>query len=196
MYLTEIGVYESILFGTTIFIPVSIQFVKTLLPESIYKNFIIITISQYTNWNIVLVLVNHYFNNQYMNIFLTINSTTIFIIYHIFHCTNKHLIRRIPNVPESCTELHIDMMNIVVHILPWLFYTHDYYLNSHKSEHNIGIDVIFYNMMWCLHCFQSFDPHQVYFKISKKNVYKLWCALIFMNLFFGYGIQSRILCQK
>lgn len=186
MNLNEVQEYETILVFVTIAIPCFIKFLKSFLPESPFNKWVIVTASQYTNWNLCLVLINHFHNNRLMNIFLTINTSTIFIIYHIFYFTNKPLIKQIPNVPDFCTNIHIDITNVIVHVIPFIGYVYDYFKNKYICEYNLGYNVILFNMIWALQCFLSFDPYTVYFKISDLNVYKLWMFVIFLNISIGY----------
>lgn len=184
--LNEFQEYETILVSVTIAIPCFIKFLKSLLPNSPFNKWVIVTASQYTNWNLCLVLINHFHNNRLMNIFLTINSSTIFIIYHIFYLTNKPLIKQIPNVPDFYTDIHFDITNVIVHVIPFVGYVYDYSKNKYICEYNMGYNVILFNMIWALQCFLSFDPHLAYFKISDLNVYKMWVFVIFLDLSIGY----------
>ena len=186
----EFQEYEFILVIVTIAIPCFIKFLKTILSDSSFNKWMIVTASQYTNWNVCLVFINQFHNNRLMNIFITINSTTIFIIYHLFYLTNKPLIKQIPNIPDFFTDIHIDVTNVVVHVIPFIGYAYDYYKNKYECEYNLGYNVLLFNMIWALQCFLSFDPHSVYFKISDYNIYKLWILVIFLNLSIGYHLQT------
>lgn len=176
--------YELIILGTTIFIPVSKKIINIILPQSYIKDFIIISMSQYTNWNIFLIFINLINNNSYLKIFITINSTTIFIIYHIFYITNRQLIKKIPNIPSFCNQIHIDIASFFVHVLPFIMY--NFYYTNYKLNHNIGYHVVLYNMVWCFQCFLSFNPHTVYFNINDENVYLLWCFTMLTHISVGY----------
>lgn len=186
----EINEYEAILAFIVIAIPCFIKFLKTFLSaDSPLNRWLIITASQYTNWNMCLVFINHFHNNRLMNIFITINSTSIFIVYHIFYFTNKSLIKKIPNIPDFCTDIHIDIVNVIVHVIPFIGYVYDYYKNRYICDYNMGYNVILFNMIWALQCFLSFDPHTVYFKVSYKNVYNMWVFLIGLNWSLGHYLQ-------
>lgn len=182
--------FEAILVFVTVAIPCFIKFLKTFLPNTCCKQFIIVTSSQYTNWNLCLVAINHFYNNRFMNVFLTINSSTIFIVYHIFYLTNKSLIKQIPNVPDCFNNIHIDITNVVVHVIPFIGYLYGYYKNTYLCDYNMGYNVLLFNMIWAFQCFLSFDPHSVYFKVSEKNIYKLWLFVIFLDLSIGLYIKT------
>lgn len=186
----EIFEFESILAFITISVPCFIKCMKTFLPCSPLNQWIVVTASQYTNWNLCLVVINHFHNNHFMNIFLTINSSTIFIVYHLFYLSNKPLIRKIPNIPEFFTDFHIDVINVIVHVIPCLGFIHHYSKNPYYCDFNMGYNVTLFNMIWALQCFVGFDPHTVYFKISDSNVYKLWIFLISLNLTIGHSLQK------
>ena len=187
--LSERNEYEATLVFITIAIPSFIKFIKTALPTCALNKWIVITTSQYTNWNLCLIIVNHFRNNRLMNIFLTINSTTIFIAYHMFYLTNKPLIRKIPNIPYFFTDIHIDIINVIVHVIPFIGYVHDYSKNKYVCDYNIGYNVVLFNVLWAFQCFLSFDPHSVYFQISNPNIYKLWVFIIILDLSIGHYLQ-------
>lgn len=185
LFLTETQKYEATLTFIAIAIPSFIKFIKTLLPDSSFNKWLIITASQYTNWNLCLVAINHFHNNRLMNIFLTINSTTIFVVYHLFYFTNRSQIKKIPNIPDCFNEIHLNIVNIFVHVIPCITYIHDCSKNKYICDYNIGYNVVLFNLIWSLQCFLSFDPHTVYFKVSDKTVYNLWIFVIFFNISLG-----------
>ena len=187
--LSERNEYEATLVFIMIAIPSFIKFIKTALPACALNKWMVITASQYTNWNLCLVIVNHFRNNRLMNIFLTINSTTIFIAYHMFYLTNKPLIRKIPNIPYFFKDIHIDIINVIVHVIPFIGYVHDYSKNKCACDYNIGYNVVLFNVLWAFQCFLSFDPHSVYFQISNPNIYKLWVFIIVLDLSIGHYLQ-------
>ena len=190
--LSEQNEYEAMLIFVAISMPSFIKCVKFYFPHNTVGKWFAITASQYTNWNICLVVINHFYNNRFMNLFLTINSTTIFIVYHMFYLTNKPLIKQIPNIPEFCNDYHINIVNVIVHVVPFIGYIYDFYKNRYlvdTIDYNAGYNVIFFNMIWALQCFQSFDPHTVYFQVSYSNVYKMWVLIIILNLSVGFCLQ-------
>jgi len=177
--------YQNILISTSIFLPLFLK-INSFFDKNIQLLKIVdITLKQYTNWNLALVIINYHYNNDYMNIFLSINSTTVFVIYHIFHFNNKCMIKNIPNIPKDMNYTYINSLNLIVHILPFLSYVKYFYILKNSINYNIGFNVILFNMIWALQCFQSFDPHTVYFQIQKNNVYYLWIFLIILNSSLG-----------
>ena len=194
--LSEQNEYETMLILVAISIPSFIKCLKFYFPHNPISKWFVTTASQYTNWNITLILINYFHNNRLMNVFITINSSTIFIVYHIFYCTNNKLIRKIPNIPSFCNDFHINIANVFMHVIPFILYTYDCYKTIKARtavdlmNYNMGYNVILFNMIWALQCFQGFDPHTVYFKVPYKDVYNIWVFIIFLNITIGFCLQN------
>lgn len=181
--------YDMVLFTTCVAIPFFNKRICNMITHDALSNMVKVTLSQYTNWNIILVIINSFYKNDEFEIFITINSTTIFIIYHIFRLTQKERIQLIPNIPTWCSMLHIDIISFFAHILPFIVYVYDFYLNKYRTciglpYHNIGYDVALFNLIWALQCFQGFDPAAVYYQIA--YVYEVWCLTLFSHVATGY----------
>jgi len=177
--------HELIIGGTSVIIPMIIYTIKNTLPESVDRTHIIISLMQYTNWNLILIFINYFRNNRYLNVFIAINSTTIFTVYHLFHFTNKALIKTLPNIPKDATDFEINVANFFLHVLPFLVYINSVNKYNYIIDSNVGYNVILFTFVWALQCFQSLDPHVAYFKISDDNVYRLWIFIVFYNIFLG-----------
>jgi hypothetical protein len=177
--------FEMILVSTSILLPSFTFFITQIENQNLFLKIVRITSCQYTYWNNYLVIVNHFYDNDCLSIFLTINCTTVVIIYNIFHLNCYNLIKQIPNIPDNTTDLQIHFGNFVVHIIPFLMYVQNFYNSTLCVNYNMGYVIILFNMIWALQCFVSFDPRDVYFQIEKKNVYRLWMFLIVLNLSIG-----------
>ena len=189
MELSIVKEYELILVLTSISIPILRKFLNVYsfkITKALSQSLL-----QYTNWNIILIFINHFCNNKMLNVFLTINSATIFIIYHIFHFTYKHLIMTMPNVPKWFTNTHINIASFFVHILPILVYSHDFYKNKYEIGYNMGYNVLLFNLIWAFQNFLSFDPEKAYFKISQEKVYYVWCLLMVSNISIGHLLETQ-----
>lgn len=182
MKLSIVKEYEIILLTTSIAIPI---FIKLLNIKYISHSLL-----QYTNWNLVLIFINHYRNNKILNVFLTINSATIFVIYHIFHFTCKERIMTMANIPKWCTHTHINIASFFVHILPFLVYGYDFYKNRYIVEYNMGYNVILFNFIWAFQNFLSFDVQKAYFIVEPKVIYYIWCSVIVCNISIGYILET------
>jgi len=189
MELSTIREYELILVSTSISIPVLRKILDMNTSSKIMKA-LSQSLLQYTNWNIILMFINHFRNNKMLNVFLTINSASIFIIYHIFHFTSKNLIMSMPNVPKWCTHTHINIASFFVHILPILVYGQDFYKKSYIVDYNMGYNVTLFNFFWAFQNFLSFDPQKAYFKVSQETVYYVWCMLMLCNISIGYLLEA------
>ena len=183
--------YQNILVLFCIFLP-SINAVLKYYENDIQVfKILYISFKQYTNWNIALIFINCKYENKYLNIFITINSTTIFVIYHIFNITNYQMIRKIPNIPKEMNDFQINTCNFFLHILPFLAYVKNFYLYHSSLNFNIGFNVILFNLIWSFQCFLSFNPHTVYFKIERNKIYYLWFFLMTFNFIQGHIFYTR-----
>lgn len=189
MELSVIKEYELILVSTSISIPVFIKLLKITTSSKMIKD-ISQSLIQYTNWNLILIFINHYHNNKMLNVFLTINSATIFIIYHMFHFTCKNQIMNMPNIPKWCTHNHINFASFFVHILPILVYGRDFYMNRYVVNYNMGYNVILFNFVWAFQNFLTFDARKAYFVISDDAIYYIWCIIIACNISIGYILET------
>ena len=188
---------EIILISTCIILPSFTKFIKYIEYHNFNLKNMRIASCQYTYWNNYLVIVNHFYDNDSLTIFLTINCTIIVIIYNLFHFNCYQLIKKIPNIPQNITDSQIHLGNFIVHIIPFLMYVENYFDSSLYVHYNMGYIIILFNMVWALQCFVSFDPHDVYFQIEQNNIYRLWIFLILLDLSFGLMFfNPEYLCQK
>lgn len=187
--------YELVLITTSIMIPI----VRKIITKTTNKNIGLmsnITLSQYTNWNVVLIGVNYFYPNVNLEIFITINSSTIFIIYHIFRFTNSDKISLVPNIPKCFSLMTIDFCSFFVHVLPGVVYIYDFIYNKsgkYKIEHNIGYDVALFNLIWAFQTFNTFSPCSVYFLVNDNYVYCIWCITIMSHIICGYICEYNLI---
>jgi len=180
--------YEIVLVSTTIIIPI-VRRIIGHISDKTFGKISTVTLSQYTNWNMILIGINYFYHNVYFEIFITINSSTIFIIYHIFRFTNKDKISLIPNVPKGASIMTIDICSFFVHILPGIVYIYDFIYNKRGNyiiNHNIGYDVVLFNLIWAFQSFKTFSPCSVYFTVNDNIVYYVWCCTIISHILCGY----------
>jgi len=186
--------YDLLIFLTSILIPSCNKLLCNTTSDVYCKKMISVTMSQYTNWNLVLIAINTFYKNSHYEFFITINSITICIVYHIFRFTEKENIRLIPNIPKNSSFLFIDFISFFVHVLPPFVYIHHItnMPNSMRKNimdiHNIGYDVALFQMGWALQSFESFNPGSVYYYTT--NIYKYWCFSLLCHICGGYILQT------
>jgi len=179
--------YDIVLIGVVITIP----YIKNLFSNKI----IYITLSQYTNWNIALICINYFYKNNNYEAFIAINSSTIFVIYHIFRLTCRDKIMLIPNIPKYFTYRAVDFVSFFVHVLPAMVYTHDLIYNKIGKcdvQHNIGYEVCLFNLLWALQCFGTLNPCNAYFHVDDIYVKNIWYITLLSHIFFGYIYNNLI----
>jgi len=187
--------YELILITTSIMIPI-IRKIITKITNKSFGLMSTITLSQYTNWNVILIGVNYFYPNVNLEIFITINSSTIFIIYHIFRFANSDKIRLVPNIPKCFSLMTIDFCSFFVHVLPGVVYIYDFIYNKsgkYRIEHNIGYDVVLFNLIWAFQSFNTFSPCSVYFLVNDHYVYNVWCTTIISHILCGYICEYNLI---
>ena len=164
-----------------------------LIPDELnIKKYITTTLTQYTFWNLSLIFVNIFYQDEYFERFIFINTTVIFIIYYILHFVYRQKIKTIPNVPSSFSESQIEIIMFLVHAVPFLYYLFRFIQEKEKIKinYNIGYETALLNLSWKLLCFSSFDPMIAYFKINENYLYYIWCFLIVLHISIGWILNN------
>lgn len=167
--------FEKMLFFITIVLPF---FHK--IPKIIFKNnkriiYWELKLSQYTNWNILIILLNCVLNyyNIYNNIlleFITVNSISICITFHLIYLNDYNLIYIFPKTNDmSFIEFHL--CSFITHILPVIYFLYKY--NNIEIEYqqpiycpniNIGIYTLLFKLLWCFTTVKDFEVAKIYSK--------------------------------
>lgn len=187
--------HSLIIFASSIIIPSCNKVLCNITQNKQTKKIIWVTLSQYTNWNLVLIFINTFYKDGIYELFIAINSLTILIVYHVFRFADRDKIHLIPNIPNGSSFIFIDIISFFVHILPAFAYIHNFantkmsiHHNQYLVNHNVGYDVALFNVGWALQCFQSFDPAPAYYQTN--NIYKYWCFTLLCHICNGYILQS------
>ena len=140
-------------------------------------------INPYTNWNILMILINYILNNCFniYNIFISNfiahNSLQVMLIFHTFLLYDKRILfLPIDNSPfilkytfnntisyKTLLQIEYLLANILVHILPVYYYSdliiyHKYYDNNIPMY----IYTILFKFMWILNIFGNFNITSIY----------------------------------
>lgn len=192
----ELVELEYIIVFTIFFLPICKKITLLLPYNNYYKNYIIVSLSQYTNWNLFLILIYYTtnLNNSIFIEFISINSFVINTVYHIFYIYDRKKIMTLPNIPYYVKSYHIFILSCIVHILPFLIFTRKALQNNIVKKNifsNIGFLSALFNIIWSYQCFGSFDPTSVYLKVSKKYIIITWVGSILLHISFGYIINTN-----
>uniref|UniRef100_A0A6C0LFC1 Uncharacterized protein n=1 Tax=viral metagenome TaxID=1070528 RepID=A0A6C0LFC1_9ZZZZ len=136
-------------------------------------------INQYTNWNILMMLVNSAMynifamDNHIISRFIAINSFQIMTLFHLFMVYDSNVLfcvmdakpvllqhavfRSISN--HLLVRAEYFVANIVVHILPVYFYR-DYLVT--KIDMDMFHYIIMFKFMWVLNIFGDFNITSIY----------------------------------
>jgi len=180
----ELLEYELIIISTSIFIPSVKKLIKKYTPDSNFKSFSVMIINQYTNWNLFLIAINLLHSNIYLEYFITINSSTIFIIYHVFYL--KDLIKITHDTQSYYNHLLMNIANIFMHILPLIYYFNHYLDKKTIINFNIGYHSCLFNLIWSLQVVGSYDACSIYYRIKKYQIYITWYSVCFLHIFIGF----------
>ena len=140
-------------------------------------------INPYTNWNILMILINYILNNCFniYNIFISNfiahNSLQIMFIFHSFLLYDKRILflpvdtspfilkYTFNNTISYKTLLQIEYLlaNILVHILP-VYYYGDLIIYNKYYDNNIPMYIytILFKFMWILNIFGNFNITSIY----------------------------------
>jgi hypothetical protein len=138
-------------------------------------------INQYTNWNILMMLMNsvlyNIFNidNHIISRFIAINSIQIMTLFHMFMIYDSNVLfcvmdakpfllknaifNRISN--NLLVRFEYFLANIVVHIMP-VYYYRDYFTIKDNSNLDMFHYIIMFKFMWVLNIFGDFNITSIY----------------------------------
>jgi hypothetical protein len=168
-------------------------------------------INQYTNWNILMILVNSVIynilniDNYIISRFIAINSLQIMTLFHMFMIYDsnvlfcvmdatpvllKHSIfRRISN--NLLVRFEYFVANIMVHILP-VYYYRDYLTIKDNSNIDMFHYIIMFKFMWVLNIFGDFNITSIYVPTFNGCNVKLVNIVVIVD-FFTYKLVNYFL---
>jgi hypothetical protein len=197
----------------------------TLMPISKkYSQFIKIDvlrrkINQYTNWNILMIIINsmiyNFFNidNHLISRFIAINSFHIMTLFHLFILYDSNILFYAMdtkpfilkyNVFNKFTDFHLVrfeyfVCNLIVHILPVYVYK-DFLTIKNINDNDIcvynNVDmfqyIIMFKFMWVLNIFGDFNITSIYVPSFNKCNIKLVNLVVIID-FITYKLINKFL---
>ena len=197
--MSVINEFEIFLIGILTMMPVTKK-----LSELFIKNIAIKRkLCQYTNWNIVMILVNYInnnyldYNNQVINKFIAFNSLQIFILFHSFMIYDKRIlfeelqgidpfsrsISLFDNISKrTLLSCEYFIANIFLHILP-VYYYKDCLVYYNNTVCNMYTYLIVFKFIWVLNIIGNFNVTSIYIpKLDICNI-KIINIIILTDIF-------------
>jgi len=197
--MSVINEFEFFLVGILIIMPVTKKLSEIFIENIAIK----IKLCQYTNWNIVMILVNYicnnYFdyNNKIIDKFIAFNSLQIFILFHSFMLyDNRILFEELLGINPFSRSLSLFdniskrtlmsceyfIANIILHILP-VYYYKDCLVYYNNTELNMYTYLIIFKFIWVLNIIGNFNVTSIYIpKLDICNI-KIINIIIFNDIF-------------
>jgi hypothetical protein len=162
-------------------------------------------INQYTNWNLFMILCNHFlnFNNIYISKFIAFNSLQICLIFHTFMLYDSRLLLHtfdqtkpiILRPPEKynryCIITEYIIVNFIIHLLPVYTYKDFLFAKVPYDNHmNMGIYAALFKFMWSLNVFGHFDVTSLYVPDFNYCSIKFFNMLIVSDYFMGVILDT------
>jgi len=139
--------------------------------------------NQYTNWNLLMILVNYVLNNCFnihnilISKFIAHNSLQVVLLFHGFLLYDKRILfLTIDTTPfllkytfndtfsnQTLIKLEYFLCNIIIHIIPLYFQSNTLInYNSCDNTTHIYIYTMLLKFMWILNVFGNFDITSIY----------------------------------
>lgn len=195
-----INEFEFFLFGILTMMPATKKLSEIFIENIAIKR----KLCQYTNWNIVMILVNYISNNyfDYNNViidkFVALNSLQIFILFHSFLLYDKRILFEelqgiepfsrylsLFNNISKKTLLSYEyfIANIFLHILPVYYYKDCLVYYNNTIELNLYTYLIVFKFIWVLNIIGNFNVTSIYIpKLDISNI-KIINIIIFTDIF-------------
>jgi len=139
--------------------------------------------NQYTNWNLLMILVNYVLNNCFnihnilISKFIAHNSLQVVLLFHGFLLYDKRILfLTIDTTPfllkytfndtfsnQTLIKLEYFLCNIIIHIIP-VYYQSNTLINYKSCDNTIYIYMysILFKFMWILNIFGNFNITSIY----------------------------------
>jgi len=192
--------FEIFLFGILSMMPVTKKISEIFIENIPIKK----KLCQYTNWNMVMILVNYisnnYFdyNNQIIDKFIAYNSFQIFILFHSFMIYDKRILFEelqgiepfsrsliLFNNISKRTLLSCEyfILNIILHILPVYYYKDCLVYYNNYTIINMYVYLIIFKFIWVLNIIGNFNVTSMYIpKLDICNI-KIINIIILTDIF-------------
>jgi hypothetical protein len=165
-------------------------------------------INQYTNWNIIMIMINYILNNYFeinnslISKFIALNSLQIFLMYHIivlYDCrilfdivdNSKPFILKIGRYNDIMIYTEYFIINILIHIMPVYFY-YGYIFNTLPCgvDINMCLYTVLFKFMWALNIFGNFDVMSIYLPSCNICSIKIFNTALIFDYVSNYIIQN------
>jgi hypothetical protein len=198
--MSVINDFEIFLFGILSMMPVTKKISEIFIENIPIKK----KLCQYTNWNMVMILVNYisnnYFdyNNQIIDKFIAFNSLQIFILFHSFMVYDKRILFEelqgiepfsrsliLFNNISKRTLLSCEyfILNIILHILPVYYYKDCLVYYNNNTNINMYVYLIIFKFIWVLNIIGNFNVTSMYIpKLDICNI-KIINIIILTDIF-------------
>jgi len=196
IYINE---FEYFLVGILTLMPVTKNLTEIFIDNIVIKR----KIYQYTNWNIVMLVIN-FINNNYFDYynkiidkFIAFNSLQIFIFFHSFMLYDKRILfEELQGIEPFSRKLSIFnsiskktllfyeyiILNIILHILP-VYYYKDSLINYNNNDVNMYTYSIIFKFTWVLNIVGDFNVTSLYVpKLDISNI-KIVNIILFLDIF-------------
>ena len=191
--------FEIFLVGILTMMPVTKKLSEIFIENIAIKR----KLCQYTNWNMVMILVNYISNNyfdyynQIIDKFIAFNSFQIFILFHSFMLYDKRILfEELQGIDPFSRSLSIFnniskrtllsceyfIGNIILHILP-VYYYKDCLVYYKNTELNMYAYLIIFKFIWVLNIIGNFNVTSIYIpKLDICNI-KIINIIILTDIF-------------
>ena len=197
--MSVINDFEIFLIGILTMMPVAKNISELFIKNIAIKR----KLCQYTNWNMVMILVNYInnnyldYNNQVINKFIAFNSLQIFILFHGFLLYDKRILfEELQGIDPFSRSLSLFnniskrtllsceyfIANIFLHILP-VYYYKDCLVYYNNTTCNMYTYLIVFKFIWVLNIIGNFNVTSIYIpKLDICNI-KIINIIILTDIF-------------
>lgn len=197
--MSVINEFEIFLIGILTMMPVTKKLSEIFIENIAIKR----KLCQYTNWNMVMILVNYISNNYFdyynkcIDKFIALNSLQIFIFFHSFMLYDKRILfEELQGIDPFSRSLSLFnniskktllsceyfIANIILHILP-VYYYKDSLVYYNTIELNLYAYLIIFKFIWVLNIIGNFNVTSIYIpKLDICNI-KIINIIIFTDIF-------------
>ena len=203
--------FELIMLFITLFFPFLKNIPSKLLTNKESINYYEIKLSQYTFWNIFIIIVNYILNlnniyNYLLFKFILINSISICGTFHLLYLYDYKLIYIFPKT-NNMSFLEFHTCSFITHILPPIYLLNQY-INIENNGHyitmlyyeniNLGVYTILFKTLWCFTMFNDFNISRVYISDNNNinNNNNLYLSIMCLKLSFFIHFIIGFICSQ
>ena len=177
--------FELIMLFITLFFPFLKNIPNKFLKNKENINYYEIKLSQYTFWNIFIIMINFILNlnniyNYLLFKFILINSISICSTFHLLYLNHYNLIYIFPKT-NNMSFLEFHTCSFITHILPAIYFLNEYIKIDKNNNYtsivlyenvNLGIYTLLFKTLWCFTVFNDFNISKVYLSQNEKDKVK------------------------